>query len=103
VPKKDFEAGFELPPLPEKKRTPIHETRADRFIAGSTRTSRHRSQRSSRLRRDEIGDCERLNVYIPADLAMRVKERALRERRSVSDAVTAALEHWVGRSGTKAQ
>jgi hypothetical protein len=52
-----------------------------------------------RLRADERG--ERLNCYVPADLATKLRVRCAVERRSLSDAVVAALEAWLKEEPTK--
>ncbi len=100
MPKKSLDAGFDLPETPpEKPRTPIAEKNAHRFVSGK----RAVAATSARLRRDGVGDCERLNVYIPSEIAASVRERAFRERRSLSDAVSDALESWLKKhSSTKA-
>jgi hypothetical protein len=46
-----------------------------------------------RLRAEERG--ERLNLYVPSDLATKLRVRCAVERRSLSDAVVAALEAWL--------
>lgn len=48
---------------------------------------------SSQLRRAERG--ERVTVYLPGDLATELRVKCARERRSMSDALTAAVERWV--------
>jgi hypothetical protein len=45
------------------------------------------------LRRAERG--ERLTVYLPPDLARRLRHRCVDDQRSVSDAITAAVLAWV--------
>jgi hypothetical protein len=47
----------------------------------------------SRLRREATGD--RVAVYLPPDMAMELRVRCVRERRSVSDAVTEAVGSWL--------
>jgi len=54
---------------------------------------------ASSLRRAESG--ERVSVYLPPALAQGLRVRCAKERRSVSDAVTAAVRAWLGR-GAKA-
>jgi hypothetical protein len=50
-------------------------------------------KRGSRLKRDSLG--ERVTVYLPPKLAEAVRRRCVRERRSVSDALTEATEMWM--------
>ncbi len=47
----------------------------------------------SRLRRD--GGGERVNVYMPPTLVSRLRVQCALDRRSLSDAVTAAVEAWL--------
>jgi hypothetical protein len=97
VPKKDLSAGFDLPELPaEKQRTTVSEKQVHNFVAATPKRSKPATS-ASRLRREDI-ESERLNVHVPTAVAKRVREAAFRERRSVSDAVTEALEHWLKRS-----
>lgn len=87
-------SGFALPSAP--KRTPVAETKASRFTTAGDKAP---PSSSSRLRRAELG--ERVVVYLPPDLATELRVRCARERRSLSDAVTAAVEAWArGPSGT---
>lgn len=46
-----------------------------------------------RMRGDTRG--ERINLYVPEALATKLRVRCARERRSLSDAVAAALEAWL--------
>lgn len=65
-----------------------------------TRARRTNSRRSaSRLRREESG--ERLAIYLPPELAMELRMLCVRERRSVSDAVTDAVAALVKRRSPK--
>jgi plasmid stability protein len=48
------------------------------------------------LRRENV-ETERLNLYIPADLAMALRVRCAETRRSISDGVTDALRVWLER------
>lgn len=85
----DLADAFALPP--PKKRPAIPESQVRAFVEpkrGPARPS------SARTRRDG-GDFERFNAYVPVELMTRVRERAFRERRSVSDVLTEALERWV--------
>jgi len=47
------------------------------------------------LRRENV-ETERLNTYIPTELALAVRVRCAETRRSVSDGVTEALRAWLG-------
>lgn len=47
----------------------------------------------SRLRRDAGG--ERVAVYLPPEMAVELRVRCARERRSVSDAITEAVGNWL--------
>lgn len=84
--KRDLAGGFALPSPP--KRTPVAEVTAARF----TKAEELAPPSSSRLRRAELG--ERIVAYLPPDLATELRVRCARERRSLSDAVTAAVEAW---------
>lgn len=93
--KRDLAAGFALPSPP--KRTPVAEAKAANFTMAEDRKAPPPS--SSRLRRAELG--ERMVVYLPPELATELRVRCARERRSLSDAVTAAVEAWArGDMGT---
>ena len=52
------------------------------------------TKKGSKLKRDSLG--ERVTIYLPPKLADAVRRRCLKERRSVSDALTEAAETWVG-------
>lgn len=86
--KRDLSAGFALPTPP--KRTPVAEVTAARFTVAEEPKASPAS--TSRLRRAELG--ERMVVYLPPELATELRVRCARERRSLSDAVTAAVEAW---------
>lgn len=85
--KSSLASGFALPSAP--KRTTVAETKAARF---TTAEEAKAPASSSRLRRAELG--ERVVVYLPPELATELRVRCARERRSLSDAVTAAVEAW---------
>ncbi|MBA2683893.1 MAG: hypothetical protein H0U66_05330 [Gemmatimonadaceae bacterium] len=93
--KKNLGAGFAMPA--ENARTPVSEEGAKSFISksGHAPALPGARQRSSRLRRAQAEDTERLNVHVPIGTANRVRERAVKERRSLSDAVTEALDSWL--------
>lgn len=94
--RKPVASGFALPSPP--KRTPIAEPTAQRFTLAEERPAKA-SATPSKLRRAELG--ERVAVYLPPELAAELRVRCARERRSLSDAVTAAVEAWVrGPEGT---
>ncbi len=89
--KRDLAGGFALPSPP--KRTPVAAEKVATFTeAEEPSRVRMRATSSSRMRRDELG--ERMVVYLPAELATELRVRCARERRSLSDAVTAAVEAW---------
>lgn len=81
--------GFKLPKAPPP-REPLKEEDARRFESS---TGPSRGARSSPRRRAEGG--ERLTAYVPLDLKIALDVRCAQERRSVSDAVTEALEAWM--------
>jgi hypothetical protein len=85
--KRELAAGFDLPTPP--KRTPVADAKASTFIRAPERRA---PPSPSKLRRTELG--ERLVVYLPPELATELRVRCARERRSLSDAVTAAVEAW---------
>lgn len=88
--KDDLAKGFAgaLPKAP--KRSAVPEKEARRFERAPASVA---AQPGSKLRRDERG--ERVSAYVPAEIAEEVRVRCARERRSVSDAVTRALEMWL--------
>ena len=55
---------------------------------------RRANKPTSTLRRETPG--VRLNVYVPDELERRLRIRCAEERRSMSDAVTHAIEKWLG-------
>lgn len=81
--------GFKLPKAPPA-REPVREEDARRFESS---TGPSRAARSSPRRRAEGGD--RLTAYVPPELKVALEVRCAKERRSVSDAVTEALEAWM--------
>ena len=86
--------GFALPTPP--KRTTPPESAARAFVEAEDGKA---APKPSRLRRAELG--ERMAVYLPPELAAELRVRCARERRSLSDAVTTAVEAWVrGPMGT---
>jgi hypothetical protein len=82
--------GFALPKAP--KRSAVPETEALKFERARSPVAAPPTA-ASRLRRPERG--ERLSAYVPPELAEALRVRCARERRSVSDAVTAALSAWL--------
>ena len=76
----ELAAGFALPQPP--KRTQVAERTARQFERGG-----------SKMRRAVRG--ERVSGYIPPSMAEALKVRCVRERRSVSDAMTEALDVWL--------
>lgn len=89
--KPNLASGFALPSPP--KRTTVAAEKVATFTeAEEPSRVRLAPPSSSKLRRAELG--ERTVVYLPADLATELRVRCARERRSLSDAVTAAVEAW---------
>lgn len=86
---KALAGGFALPSPP--KRTTVAEPKAKRFTRAEDPPKA--SPAPSRLRRSELG--ERVAIYLPPELAAELRVRCARERRSLSDAVTAAVETWL--------
>ncbi len=76
-------------PTPRPKRPAT--TAAERFAEGKVPPT------GSRRRKPVGADYERLVFRVPPELAQAVREAALRERRSLSDAATEALGDWVKR------
>lgn len=70
--------SFTLPRAPA--RTAVPERSASAFVQAEARGRRARG--------------ERLVVYVPEELATRLRVRCAEERRSLSEAVTEALEAW---------
>lgn len=87
--RKELGDAFALPP--PRPRTPVAEDRAATFAESEKAPN---AKQASRRRRDGI-DGARVNVYVPRDVEEKLRERAFRERRSVSDAVTEAIELWL--------
>lgn len=83
--KADLSKGFSLPSKP--KRTELKPVQEARFTAAKS---------ESKLRRAELG--ERVAVYLPPKLAEELRIRCAKERRSLSDAVTDAVELWASRA-----
>jgi hypothetical protein len=50
------------------------------------------------LRRENV-ETERLNLYIPMELATALRVRCAETRRSISDGVTEALRFWLAHEG----
>lgn len=91
--------GFVLPSIP--KRTLVAAPVAERFTAVSNDAEAQSTPtpKGSKLR--SAGQGERVVVYLPTDLATDLRVRCARERRSLSDAMTAAVEAWArGTVGT---
>lgn len=82
--------GFALPSPP--KRTPVAETTAKRFTLAEEPKAKTPAA-PSKLRRAELG--ERVAIYLPPELAAELRVRCARERRSLSDGVTTAVEAWL--------
>lgn len=53
----------------------------------------------SKLRRSGDVPMGRLHCYVPEGLVMRLRVHCAVERQSISDAVSAALAHWLDRAG----
>lgn len=77
--------GFELPKKP--KRTDVPEEAAEEFEKAEPKTD------SSKLRRPARG--ERISPYLPPEVAEELRVKCVRERRSLSDAVTEAVRDWL--------
>lgn len=60
-----------------------------------------RRKRSSRLRNDSRG--EKVAVYLPPEVVTELKVRCAIERRSVSDAVSTAVQAWLKRRRRQGQ
>jgi hypothetical protein len=98
--KRDLADAFDLPP--PKARTPIPDESAERFVEpAATPQPQPKKVKKSKLRREGPG--ERVNAYLPPELAEGLREIAFRERRSVSDALSEAVRQWIGRKRAKVQ
>lgn len=87
--------GFALPKV-EPKRTELPEPTAQAFenpAVPNADTEPAPKPKASRLRRDKLG--ERVAVYLPPKMAERLRVRCAKDRRSVSDAVTEAVDMWL--------
>lgn len=106
--------GFELPTPPE--RSNVSEEAAAQFLdaeptkvkatevkqKSSSRTAKSKAattpatskgEGTGRLRRSESG--ERMSIYLPPDIAEKLRVRCALDRRSLSDAVTEAVAGWL--------
>jgi hypothetical protein len=109
--KRDLAMGFAIPTAPRRTLVPVETaerfTKAEDAPANASADVSSEAERvsvvpqprrpsarrpSSRQRRGEAG--ERIVIYIPTELATDLRVRCARERRSLSDAVTTALEKW---------
>ena len=77
--------------VPSSSRKAVPEDAARKFERRSTRASAKVEQPS--LRRETSG--ERLSIYLPPELAQELRIKSVKQRRSVSDAVTEAVRQWV--------
>lgn len=89
--------GFDLPKV--EPNTSIDENTARKFETEAPPQKTKKSRRTPTLRRDNKG--ERLAVYIPEDIASELRVMCAKERRSLSDAVTAALDMWLKKQSPK--
>lgn len=89
--KRDLASGFALTLPKEPRRTMVADTAAKRFAASDDA----KPARPSRMRRPTLG--ERMAIYLPPELAEELRIRCAKERRSLSDAITHAVEEWVRR------
>ena len=84
-------------PLPPSapKLTLAQEAEAEAFESADAEEPKAKTQQasSSALRRQESG--ARISVYIPPEMEEALRMRCARERRSKSDAVTAAIGQWL--------
>lgn len=80
-------SAYALPKVTARKKVP--ERAAKAFEEGNT----------PRLRRVQKG--ERVTLYLPPELAKRVRLLCVEERRSMSDATTEALTAWTARHGRR--
>ncbi len=82
---KGLAAGFKLPTKPP---APVKATvAAEAFLAAGER-------RPSSLRRTSRG--ERIAIYLPPETAEALRVRCAKDRRSISDATTVAVQAWLG-------
>ncbi|MCC7542614.1 MAG: ribbon-helix-helix protein, CopG family [Deltaproteobacteria bacterium] len=77
--------------VPSSSRKAVPEDAARKFERRRARGSAKVEQPS--LRRETSG--ERLSVYLPPELAQELRLKCVKQRRSVSDAVTEAVRQWV--------
>lgn len=85
--------------LPNSRKKEVPEAQADRFVeAGEVNEAEaDRSQKKDTpLRRKTKG--KRLNMYLPDDLVLKLRQRCVLEERSLSDAVEEAVRVWMGLS-----
>lgn len=72
--------------LPKPKpRTPVAAAAVEQFTGEAEATGQKRRKAAG----------ERVHVILPPDLAMKLRLAAVRQRRSVSDAATEAVEAWL--------
>lgn len=77
--------------VPSSSRKTVPEDAARKFERRRAHSGAKAEQPS--LRRETSG--ERLSVYLPPELAQELRIKSVKQRRSVSDAVTEAVRQWV--------
>jgi hypothetical protein len=88
--KTQLEKAFALPKkAPDRSSVP--EADARRFERARPLTSAP----NSKLRRPDGGDNKRISGYVPSSIEESVRLRCVKERRSISDALTEALSLWL--------
>ena len=88
--KRDVADAFDAPP---RQRTTVPEKQAKAFVEAGTPAKR---TKGTKLKRWGL-EGDRITVYVPIPLGQRLREEAVRDRRSISDAMTEALEQWLER------
>jgi len=99
-------AGLDLPKS-ESARERVPEAAAQAFETAATGLAAHvrpgpRRASAGRTRRDiPVDQLERLNALIPVALATKVRMKCAAQRLSLSQAMSDALETWVGLNGAE--
>ena len=79
--------------VPSSSRKAVPEDAARKFERRGRKASGSKIAEQPSLRRETSG--ERLSVYLPPELAQELRIKSVKQRRSVSDAVTEAVRQWV--------
>ena len=79
-------SGLKLDLPKPKPRTPVAAAVVEQFTGEAKATGQKRRKTPG----------ERVHVILPEDIAMKLRLAAVRQRRSVSEGATEAIESWLG-------